>query len=686
MIKVSFFHSLRVRITLALALLVTSVMVLVFLALWLFLSAQENQTSRAGLDAVLQARVDDLTALAEKIDGQLQVYSSYQGLSLAKGATAPTPHFSAEISTAAAFPASGVTKSAAGTVIDIHERQYFHDIVVGADLAVSPAVLSKSDGKPTVIFARPRKDADGALVGVDVVTVSLKSLTEKIGSIHYGDAGFAWVIDKAGTILAHPNPDYIMKNIKDVPEGSQLSAAWAKGNFAEVTAPIFGLAPHVTHFKRTLHPAGWTVALSLPVTEFTKTVNAVTNLLIVALVLGLVLALLLGAVVARPLVRPILAAQRSFAQLAEGEADLTTTLAIKRHDELGVMVAHFNRFLGTLRGMVIQIHEAKDSIRRALDELEASAQANAAATRRIDGQVSEVHRQTEVQNRSVLQSSSAAEEIAANIESLDGVITDQAAAVTEASASVEQMARNIESVFNSMNSLSTEFQSLAQVAEGGRTARETTNQMIRAMVERSESLHEANDVIAHIASQTNLLAMNAAIEAAHAGEAGRGFAVVADEIRKLAENSAQQSKAIGQDIKAVETSIHDLVASSDVLGQSLEAVEGRIQGTRSIVRQIHDAMAEQKQGSDQMLEALQSLNQLTSTVKTGSEEMRSGNATLVNESQNLKDATAQIRQTVNDISAETKSLASAAGQVTSLVEASTQSLEGLEAQVSRFKI
>jgi len=686
MVKVSFFHSLRVRIVLAFSLLVTLVMVAVFLVIWAVMLGQAQRDNRSKLDDVLQARTDDLTSLAEKIDAQLLVFSSYQSADLPKGVSLPVPKFSSEILTGAAFPPDGVTKPAKGKGVDIHDRPYFQEIIAGAPLAVSPAVLSRSDGKPTVIFARARRDAAGTFVGGDLVTVSLKALTEKVAGIHYGRAGFAWVIDKAGTIIAHPNPDFVMKNIKDVPGGEALSVAWEKGKFAEVVGPVFGLAPHITRFNRSPHPSGWSIALSLPLAEVTEALDGVSILLLLSLIVGLVLAVLLGLAVARPLIKPILLAQKSFAELAEGEADLTKTITFRFQDEVGVMLDHFNDFLGTLRGMVIQIHEAQSSIRKVLGDLQQSAQGNAATTQRIDDEVSEVHRQTEVQNRSVLQSSSAAEQIAANIESLDRIISDQAASVTEASASVEQMARNIEAVFHSVNQLSGEFQSLAAVAEGGRSARETTTQMIRVMVERSESLHEANSVIAHIASQTNLLAMNAAIEAAHAGDAGRGFAVVADEIRKLAENASMQSKGIGQDIEAVETSIRDLVSSSEVLGQSLDDVESRIQGTRSIVTQIHDAMAEQKQGSDQMLEALQALNSLTSTVQTGSQEMRSGNATLIQESENLKAATAQIRETIEGISQGTRTMAESTGQVAGLVEASTLSLDALEATVSRFKI
>ena len=144
---------------------------------------------------------------------------------------------------------------------------------------------------------------------------------------------------------------------------------------------------------------------------------------------------------------------------------------------------------------------------------------------------------------------------------------------------------------------------------------------IREIARESESLLEINSVMQNIASQTNLLSMNAAIEAAHAGESGRGFAVVADEIRKLAESSSQQSKTISGVLKKIKSSIDKITRSTDNVMSKFGAIEGGVRVVAEQENGILNAMTEQGAGSAQIMQAIAQLNDITGQVKDDARQM-----------------------------------------------------------------
>ncbi len=270
------------------------------------------------------------------------------------------------------------------------------------------------------------------------------------------------------------------------------------------------------------------------------------------------------------------------------------------------------------------------------------------------------------------------------MDSLDANIESQSTSVTESVSTIEEMTSSIQSVDKAVNENMRAINELKEASEEGSKSVVGTTEIVKTVMENSDGLLEASHVIQSIASQTNLLAMNAAIEAAHAGDAGKGFAVVADEIRKLAEESSIQGKNITTVLKDLKMQIEVLGDSAGNVEQQFTKIVKLLGQVQNRSHEIMDAMSEQSSGSTQVLHAVREINDITMQVKLGSSEMVTGNKEVAKESQKLVESSEEIIENMANISLSAENITKSINLVLSAGEEEKVAVQKVSEQLAQL--
>ncbi|MDR1986259.1 MAG: methyl-accepting chemotaxis protein [Treponema sp.] len=372
--------------------------------------------------------------------------------------------------------------------------------------------------------------------------------------------------------------------------------------------------------------------------------------------------------------------------LSSAQRDLTKRVSICSVDELGTIAGMMNDFCDALGDGMREIKASQRSLSDSGKQLQNNALGMAGSISHIFTGFEQVQEKAQNQKQSTSQSSAAVQQIARNIESLDSSIANQSSNIHHASAAVAELVENVTSIGGMIEKMREHFQTLNDAASHGGIAQKENSAKVQEIVEESTSLQETNKIIATIASKTNLLAMNAAIEAAHAGEAGRGFAVVADEIRKLAEDSSRESRKIHEELKQVMETITGIAQGSQTLEQSFNQVSLRVQETEQLVLEIDRAIKEQQEGAGQILEALKQMNDSALKVKTGSEAMNQGNAVILKEMDQLQVDSKEIVNNLEAMVTRITQINEKAGHISLLAGNTESAIQHITRIVDSFEV
>jgi methyl-accepting chemotaxis protein len=372
--------------------------------------------------------------------------------------------------------------------------------------------------------------------------------------------------------------------------------------------------------------------------------------------------------------------------LSSERKDLTRRITVCSVDELGTITGMVNAFCDHLGDGITEIKDGQKSLSGVGTRLEKNASDMANSISRISEAAELVLDKTKDQMNSVNTSSQAIHQISDHIKALEESITVQGHSMSHASAAVEEMVGNISSIGSVTEKMASQFETVAEAADKGSGIQKESSRRVGEIVEQSQALKEANKIIASIAAQTNLLAMNAAIEAAHAGETGRGFSVVADEIRKLAENSSAESKKIGAELKQISQTIDLIVKDAEASGTAFAEVSNRIGQTEKLVIEVDNAIREQKTGAGQVMDSLRVMNEITAKVSGGSEEMGHGADAMLKEIDSLQGSAEEIENRMEEITNSIKNLNAGAQEVSELAVNAQTSIEKISDIADTFEV
>jgi methyl-accepting chemotaxis protein len=430
----------------------------------------------------------------------------------------------------------------------------------------------------------------------------------------------------------------------------------------------------------------WSLMLG---TERDIILEDVQALTVFTIILGIAAALIAAIIiffVSGNVVKPIIKVALTLKDISEGEGDLTKTVDIHSEDEIGDLARYFNATLEKIKNLVVTIKEQAAALSDIGSDLAGNMSETATAINEITATIQSIKGRVMNQSTSVTETNITMEQITANINKLKGHVDNQGDSVNKSSSAIEEMLANIHSVTQTLVKNAADVEELMVASEIGRSGLEEVSTDIQGIARESEGLLEINAVMENIASQTNLLSMNAAIEAAHAGEAGKGFAVVADEIRKLAENSGEQSKTISMVLKKIKDSIDKITKSTESVLNKFEAIDGGVRTVSEQEENIRYAMEEQNAGSKQILEAIGQLNEVTHMVKHGSEEMLAGSRQVIEGSRNLELVTQEISNGMNEMSTGAEQINVAINRVNTISEDNKTNIDVLVKEVSKFKV
>ncbi|THB66918.1 MAG: methyl-accepting chemotaxis protein [Spirochaetaceae bacterium] len=389
--------------------------------------------------------------------------------------------------------------------------------------------------------------------------------------------------------------------------------------------------------------------------------------------------------IVRSTISPIGRLGISLKNLSQNDADLNARIDFKRKDEIGQAAKSFNSFIVNLRSLVIDIQETVAKVNEIRNTLGSGTEESTAAVEQMSKNLESIGSQIQELNGKIEHQVATIEQISGNMQAVDTQIINQSAMIEESTAAITQMMaslKNLDAMSRAKKQATTELVDKTREAV---VKIETTANKFKEVSENINSIEEMASTIAHVTAQTNLLSMNAAIEAAHAGEFGQGFSVVAEEIRSLATSSSKSTNDIKQKIKSIHASVADTDESVQLAVSVFKEISEEVKDTIAVFSELEMSISELSEGGSQILHASNDISRASLEIKEGSSEVSVGSSGMLSNAGDISTISTNVSSSVDELTIGIQEIVQAMNSMVQTAQSLSEVIDVLNDKFGRFK-